>query len=82
MDGEIYLHLGVRSTGGGGQKTQVNKLTRAVISLASKRCYRHCIFSVHHLHKMLNFTGVDGFTTDDNSTTANMFTFDEAIIPW
>ena len=36
MDGEIYLHLGIRSTGGGGQKTQVNKLTRAVISLASK----------------------------------------------
>ena len=82
MDGEIYLHLGIRSTGGGGQKTQVNKLTRAVISLASKRCYCHCIFSVHHLYKMLNFTGIDGFTTDDNSTTANMFTFDEAIIPW
>ena len=64
MDGEIYLHLGIKSTGGEDQKTQGNKLKRAVISLASKRRHRYCIFIVHHLHKMLNFTGIDGFTID------------------
>ena len=64
VDGEIYLHLGIKSTGGEDQKTQGNKLKRAVISLASKRRHRYCIFIVHHLHKMLNFTGIDGFTID------------------
>ena len=81
MDGEIYLHLGIKSTGGEDQKTQVNKLKRTVISLASKRRHRYCSFIVQHLHKMLNFRGIDGFATDDNSTSADMFTFDEAVIP-
>ena len=39
MDGEIYLHLRIKSTGGEDQKTQVDKLKRAVISLASKICH-------------------------------------------
>ena len=76
MDGEIYLHLRIKSTGGEDQKTQVDKLTRAVISLASK------IFLVSPtLQNMLNFTGIDGFTTHDHSTIANIFTYDETVIP-
>ena len=81
MDGEIYLHLRIKSTGGEDQKTQVDKLKRAVISLASKICHHHCIFSVPHLTKHAQLYGSDGFTTHDHSTIANIFTYDEMVIP-
>ena len=81
VDGEIYLHLRIKSTGGEDQKTQVDKLKRAVISLASKICHHHWIFVSPTLQNMPNFTGIDGFTTHDHSTIANIFTYDETVIP-